>query len=142
MVGCSEDSSQFETISGQKQQLSDYSGKWVLMNFWAEWCRPCLEEIPILNELNQRQSSLNLAVFGVSYDKISNDEIVNIIAKYDIQYPILATDPQPLLPFKLPNKLPASILIQPNGIILGPFYGKSALEDVIKQIEMNGKVAL
>ena len=55
-------------INGKAEKLSDYRGKVVVLNFWATWCPPCVEETPSLIELNKRLSSRNGVVLGVSVD--------------------------------------------------------------------------
>ena len=55
-------------INGKAEKLSDYRGKVVVLNFWATWCPPCVEETPSLIELNKRLASRNGFVLGVSVD--------------------------------------------------------------------------
>ncbi len=55
-------------INGKAEKLSDYRGKVVVLNFWATWCPPCVEETPSLIELNKRLASRNGVVLGVSVD--------------------------------------------------------------------------
>jgi len=55
-------------INGKTEKLSDYRGKVVVLNFWATWCPPCVEETPSLIELNKRLASRNGVVLGVSVD--------------------------------------------------------------------------
>jgi peroxiredoxin len=56
-------------IDGKAGHLSDYRGKVVVLNYWATWCPPCVEETPALIELNKRISSRNGVVLGVSVDE-------------------------------------------------------------------------
>ena len=65
----------FETVGGEFHTLK--SEKWTLVNYFAEWCKPCLEEIPELNALAENES---VRVFGVSYDKLSETDIISIVA--------------------------------------------------------------
>ena len=46
---------EFVDVNGKKFNLSDFKGKWVLVNFWAPWCPLCWVEVPTLNELNKRK---------------------------------------------------------------------------------------
>ena len=54
------------TLDGKPTQLSDLRGKVVLLNFWASWCQPCIEEAPSLNALQQRIAPLGGTVLGVN----------------------------------------------------------------------------
>src|SRR5215469_948333 len=55
-------------VNGKSEHLSDFRGKVVVLNFWATWCQPCVEEVPSLIELNKRISNRNGVVLGVSVD--------------------------------------------------------------------------
>src|SRR2546430_16807627 len=57
------------TIDGKPQRLSDYRGKVVVLNFWASWCPPCVEEAPALNRLQRHIVPLGGTILGVSIDE-------------------------------------------------------------------------
>jgi len=73
-------------INGKPGHLSDFRGKVVVLNFWATWCPPCVEETPALVQLNQRISSRNGVVLGVSVDE---DEVAyqKFILEHGINFP-------------------------------------------------------
>jgi len=77
----------FKDMQGQTQRLSDYRGKWVLVNFWATWCPPCLEEIPDLIALHEAHRKTNLVVIGVALDS-DRDSVVEFVAKKRVSYPV------------------------------------------------------
>ncbi|GAA4365131.1 TlpA disulfide reductase family protein [Kangiella marina] len=120
-VSCSNQNS-FYLLSGEKKTIEDYRGQWLVINFWAEWCPPCLEEIPELGRLVAENPEIN--VIGVSFDKLSNQELEGLVDKLDIQYPIVATEPMPYLPVAKPQSLPGTYLISPSGQTMGPILGK------------------
>ncbi len=64
---------QFTDINGKSIQLSDFKGKWVLVNFWAPWCPLCWVEVPTLNELNKRR---DFVVIGVGLDYGPDENVV------------------------------------------------------------------
>lgn len=130
-----DNSKEFSLLNGEQKNLSDYRGNWLVVNFWAEWCPPCLEEIPELNLLAQEND--NIQVLGVSFDKLPNDELSALSKKLDIQYPVVATDPMPYLPMERPLSLPASYIVTPKGEIMGPLMGKV---DRHKIVELIGKI--
>jgi len=135
LLSCSREPD-FYLVDGDAKQLSDYHGKWLIVNFWAEWCPPCLEEIPELNHLYAEQEKHNLAIIGVSYDPLKNEELSELIEKWDIQYPIMAASPVPILPFKLPKKLPGNYIISPNGEILAKLTGTQDKEKLVNYLKM------
>ena len=57
------------TIDGKAQHLSDYRGKVVVLNFWASWCPPCVEEAPALNRLQRHIEPMGGTILGVSIDE-------------------------------------------------------------------------
>jgi thiol-disulfide isomerase/thioredoxin len=64
---------QFTDINGKSLQLSDFKGRWVLVNFWAPWCPLCWVEVPTLNELNKRK---DFVVIGVGLDYGPDENVV------------------------------------------------------------------
>ncbi|WP_253036750.1 TlpA disulfide reductase family protein [Pleionea sp. CnH1-48] len=129
LAGCTSEP-QFELLDGSKKHLDDYKGRWLLVNFWAEWCAPCLEEVPELNSLYENKDSLGVDLIAFSYDKVSSDQLKAAQKKWDIQYPMASTEPMPMVPFKRPDKLPAMLFVAPNGEIHGPVYGKQTEQTV------------
>ncbi|NVJ61353.1 MAG: TlpA family protein disulfide reductase [Gammaproteobacteria bacterium] len=141
IAGCSQkmDDSEFYLLSGEKKQIKDYQESWLLINFWAEWCRPCIEEVPILNELQASSEDLNLQVLAFSYEKYSNEELHAAAERYQMKYPLVATDPQPVVPFQRPNKLPGLYIYSPDGVQFGPIYGKQTRASIGQLIETLSK---
>lgn len=121
IAGC--DSANREDSSVQLPALQDLQGQWLVINYWAEWCKPCIEEIPELNSFAQ-QNSQRARVFGVDFDGNRGDELNAAIAKLAIAFPTLAKDPASQLGYDRPTVLPTTIVINPQGqlhrILLGP----------------------
>ncbi|WP_223577797.1 TlpA family protein disulfide reductase [Kangiella taiwanensis] len=139
LTACSNQNS-FHFLSGEEKSIEDYRGQWLVINFWAEWCPPCLEEIPELGKLVKENP--HIAVIGVSYDKLTNEELEALVDKLDIQYPIVATEPMPYLPVAKPQSLPGTYLISPSGQTMGPILGKidrSKILETIKKVEGRNK---
>ncbi len=133
LVSCQQ-TSEFTLLSGESKSLSDYKGQWVLVNFWAEWCPPCLKEIPELNALNKE----GVVVLAVSYDKLTNQELAEQKHKFEMGYSMIGTDPMPYLPLERPTGLPANYLFTPDGEMIGPLLGtqtKESLLEIIHKVE-------
>jgi len=125
----------FYLLDGSGHQLKDYQGKWLVVNFWADWCSPCREEIPDLNQLYSSTERNELEVIGISYDPLSNEEIKQIVTDWGIAYPVIATDPMPILPFKLPNSLPANYIFNPKGELMAKLSGTQTYESLTKLLK-------
>ena len=144
LVSCSQNG-EFRLLDGNLSSLDDFRGKWVVINFWAEWCAPCIEEIPELNHLAAQGEELNVVVIGVSFDPIENEELSGLVNKLDIQYPVMATNPSPILPFALPPTLPTNYLLTPEGEVATKLVGTQSYETLVsalnkaKQVINQGK---
>jgi thiol-disulfide isomerase/thioredoxin len=124
----------FYFLDGSAHKLSDYQGKWLIFNFWAEWCAPCREEIPELNRLHSLSEQQNVIIIGVSYDPLSNTKIQQIKSAWAIKYPIIATKPMPILPFALPKTLPGNYIINPDGELVAKLSGTQSLASITKSL--------
>jgi len=79
---------QFTDVTGKPLRLSDFKGKWVLVNFWAPWCPLCWAEVPTLNNLNKRG---DFVVIGVGLDYGPDENSVSDTAKrHDFEVTIVA----------------------------------------------------
>ncbi|MXS79961.1 MULTISPECIES: TlpA family protein disulfide reductase [Nitrosomonas] len=80
----------FEDSAGKTHTLSDYKGKWVLVNFWATWCPPCLKEIPDLSRLSQERN--DIVIIGIAMEYDNTKDVMQFVKKMAISYPIVLGD--------------------------------------------------
>ncbi|OIR11313.1 thiol-disulfide oxidoreductase ResA [mine drainage metagenome] len=113
-VTASAESFVFKDMQGQPQRLQDYRGKWVLVNFWATWCPPCLEEIPDLVKLHEAHKNKDLVVIGVALDS-TRESVVEFVAKKKIGYPVVMGDYDLAAQVGEVDALPTSYLYDPAG---------------------------
>jgi thiol-disulfide isomerase/thioredoxin len=120
--------------NGTDFTLSGLHGKWVLVNFWAPWCPPCLQEMPDLVALQQQHD--NLQVIGVAVMYGSRKEVTDIVGKLSISYPIVFGNEDTAGDFGGLDGLPTSFMYSPSGKLLGLHQGmltKAEIEQVIEQ---------
>jgi thiol-disulfide isomerase/thioredoxin len=123
---------------GTLQKLSQWQGKFLLVNFWATWCAPCVQEMPELSELQKDLSKSNVQLIGLGIDSPSN--IVEFAQKYQISYPLFAAGMEGTeLSRQLGNQaagLPFTVLISPDGNLLKSYLGRLNMvqlrDDIIK----------
>ena len=122
--------------NGQAISLSNYRGRWVLINYWATWCSDCIEELPNLNRI---ASDARVAVIGLSDERIQPAAWAAFLAAHPLAYPVALVD-RAALPTQIPPSAfliemrPISYLIRPDGSVARRFIGSvnpSELETVI-----------
>ncbi len=111
----------FVDTDGNGYRYSDIQGKWQVINYWATWCAPCIREIPELIRLNENND--NVVVFGVNFDAPEGEEITRQIEKMGIRFPVYQQDPGVRLGIEMPEVLPTTVLIDPEGKIAGVLVG-------------------
>ena len=109
-------------------RFSELSGRWLLINYWAEWCAPCREEIPELNELHERRDDYGVAVFGVNYDDVRGENLVELMGRMEIRFPVLTEDPRARWGYEQPDVLPVTVVIGPDGQIRQQMRGPQTME--------------
>lgn len=124
-------------ISGKQHHLSDYRGKWVIVNYWATWCPPCLDEIPELSEFHEKHHAKDAVVLGINYEEdIDIPYLRKFIDEYLISYPILRGDPDGPAPLGQIYGLPSTFIISPDGEVVSRKVGgitQAQLEDFLRQ---------
>lgn len=125
---------QMPSADGTAHRLSDWNGQLLLLNFWATWCGPCREEMPLLDHTGAKLAAQGLRVVGVAIDDVAT--VQDFLRDNPVRYPILigdAIDPDPSLTFgDTRSVLPYSVLIGPDGRILAQRAGSfssSSLND-------------
>jgi peroxiredoxin len=103
-----------KSTRGENLRLSEHRGEVVLLNFWASWCGPCRQEMPILNTLHQRYNKLGFSVIGVNVDKDSSlaDKLLKDIP---VTFPVLLDDTGAVSNSYTVSAMPTSVLIDRDG---------------------------
>jgi thiol-disulfide isomerase/thioredoxin len=129
-----------EDIQGRIHRLEDYRGKWVLVNFWATWCSPCLTEIPELNSLHDAHKDKDLLVIGIAMQSESRNKVAEFARSHDIAYPLVLGDFKMARQIGTVDVLPSSYLYNPKGEQVSYHAGvvtRDAIESYIKNNMLN-----
>jgi thiol-disulfide isomerase/thioredoxin len=101
--------------AGMNHQLSDYKGKWVLVNYWATWCPPCLEEVPDLVNLYDHRRKKDLMVLGVVFDYKNTKEVLDYVDDMLMSYPVVLGDDDVMAQIGSVDVLPTTYIYNPHG---------------------------
>src|SRR5690606_462680 len=104
-------------LDGSVQRLSDYRGRYVLLNFWASWCGPCKIETPDLQRFSDEVDTSKLVVVGLNQQErpsVAQD----FVEQFDVTYPIvLDRSGEVSLAYRVGRSIPVTMLIDPDGVI-------------------------
>ena len=120
---------------GRRHRLADYKGRWVVVNFWATWCVPCIQEIPEIAEFARAHK--DVVVLGVAVDAEDNvPKVKQFAAKTGHDYPLVFSDAKVEKQLGEPKALPTTRIYDPSGKVVYDKAGrvtKKSLEDLTKR---------
>lgn len=122
-----------DTLDDGSFQLADQRGKWVIVNYWATWCSPCIEEMPAISALDAERE--DVVAIGLAFDSATAEELRAFLDKHTVVYPIARVDTMsPPAAFGAPRGLPTTYLIAPDGSLAKKFVGPITRADLERAI--------
>lgn len=122
-------------VKGQQVRLSDFKGKIILLDFWATWCLPCLQELPDLKALYEKYKGEGFVILGVSLDEAGRDVVAEFVKKHQMPYPMLLAGGVDNVPegYSVIG-LPTAYLIDSSGYVRKNYVGFKFRETLEKDI--------
>jgi len=121
-------------LGGSNVSLSDFSNKVILLNFWATWCPPCVEEMPSMQRLHEAMTGLDFAVIAVSGDKEGVEKVRDFVNGMNLTFPILLDPDEDVATRYGTGMYPETYIIGRDGMVLDQVNGAAdwAAPDAIK----------
>jgi thiol-disulfide isomerase/thioredoxin len=113
-------------LDQNRRHISEWDGKVLVINFWATWCPPCINEIPMFMKLQAKYANQNLQFIGISLDN-SRQQVLNFVKTHKINYPILGGEEALAVSQKFGNTsaaIPFTVIIDRNGYIVSRYIGE------------------
>jgi thiol-disulfide isomerase/thioredoxin len=138
---------EFKNLAGQTQKVADLRGSIAVVNFWATWCGPCLEELPLLSKLQQEYAGKKVRFIAISADEApgkpkNRAKIELFLSQHNLAMEVwLGADLDMLDRLALGNVLPATVILDEQGEVIARVMGEAHEEDITTPIEwlLNGK---
>jgi len=113
-----------DTLAGESSKLEDYKGKYVLLNFWATWCPPCLEEMPTMESAYQQFKDRGFTIVAISSDEEGAATVTPFIDQLGVTFPVLLDPDQAVSKVYGAINLPLSFLLNPEGQVIAGSEGE------------------
>ena len=111
-------------------------GQWVMINYWADWCPPCLKEMPEL--VSFASANKDVQVFAFNFDQLDGEDLDYEINKFGVDIPSILTHPRDIWGIESPATLPATYFINPEGEIVQSLFRpqtQESLEDILRSLK-------
>ena len=128
VIGCQ--NNDIEIFNGSDTNLNNLNGNWIVINYWADWCAPCIKEIPELNEFAKEND--DLLVFTFNFDQLDEDDLKPVAKKFNIEVPSIVTHPRDIWGIQTPPAVPATFFINPDGDLALSLFRPQTKDDLNK----------
>ena len=121
-----------DVYNGPDTSLENLKGKWVVINYWADWCPPCLKEIPEL--VNFANANPDINVYAFNYDELEISELKPQLKKFSVDIPSIISHPRDIWGIKTPQTIPATYFINTEGELVLSLFKPQTEETLTNQL--------
>jgi len=125
-------------LDGVTEKLSQFRGKWVVVNYWATWCPPCREEMPELQGFHDDHQETDGVVIGINAEEIGEQQLLAFLDDYFVTYPNYQSGPVYRTELGVVPGLPTTFVVTPKGELVARQVGgvtQKVIEDFIQRWE-------
>lgn len=115
LASCSKND--IELSQGDSLSSKSLEEKTVVLNIWADWCPPCIVEMPYFNKLNEQEDIVVLGFHFDQFDVLETTEVIKLLQKFDVKFKNMKTDPRDIWGMEIPVHVPTTYIIRNNEII-------------------------
>ncbi len=134
IFGCQKND--IEVFNGSNTSMEKLQGQWIVVNYWADWCAPCIKEIPELVEFAHENS--DILVYAYNFDELDVEDLAPIAKKFKVDIPSLISHPREIWGIETPPAVPATFFIDPNGVLVKSFFRpqtKDSLNTILRSLQ-------
>lgn len=134
IFGCQKND--IEVFNGPNTSMEKLRGQWIVVNYWADWCAPCIKEIPELVEFAHENS--DILVYAYNFDELDAEDLAPIAKKFKVDIPSLISHPREIWGIETPPAVPATFFIDPNGVLVKSFFRpqtKDSLNTILRSLQ-------
>jgi peroxiredoxin len=111
-----------KSAAGENLRLSEYRGEVVMINFWATWCGPCQQEMPLLEELHNRYQRVGFRLLGVNIDDDAN-RAMQMVQSLGVTFPVLFDETKAVSKLYQVEAMPVTVLLDRAGTVRYVHHG-------------------
>lgn len=135
LTGCTQ--AQWTDHRGESLSAADLDGRWLVVNYWAEWCAPCRKELPELNALDQVSDQLR--VLGIHFDGYQGEQLRTMSDEMGIAFSVVGYDFAEAYGLALPQVLPTTYIIDPEGRVLHTLQGPQTEQQLLALLPLEDR---
>ncbi len=124
-----------KNVDGSEQNLNDFKGNWLVVNFWATWCPPCIAEMPDLQSFHDKHVDKGAMVIGINAENLPQEQLLIFLDTYSITYPVYYGEKVLDSELGSVSGLPTTFLVSPQGNVEARQVGSVTSEMIEKFIE-------